>query len=531
MTSRAEWNPITPQGNSKMASRSVVVRERNERGFRNFLQNLKAIFRLFLTSENVDLATDALVEARHHLLDARGTLSLLIVEMERGDHNPTGLPTRTLQAPLQNLNRFVAQMINMLPAEVESGEQAENFDQGAAYSTSVTATQFGPGRKRYDISRDQLEHLRSLFFSWQKIADMLQVSVSTIQRRRREFGLSDEFERYSDITDDELDQIHASVTGNPREGPLTPNMGRRRFIGALRSRGLRIQRWRVSECLRRVDPIGTALRWRMTIHRRKYFVPTPNSLWHIDSGHKLIRYKLITHVCIDGKTRLLIYVSCCNNNKADTVLSLFQNGVEQWGLPSRVRCDYGMENFYVGQYMIEHRGEGRGSIITGSSVHNSRVERAHRDVYSGVLAFYARIFEAMEDEGILDISDDVHLFSLHHVYVPRINRSLNEFIQQMNNHPVSTENNQSPLQMWERGMLENMHSGHTALSSEEIEDFGVDLEGVLSVEEEDYQVNVTSPTIELTDQQLTQMPSPLQNDENCGVNIFKQCVELMYSFS
>ena len=128
---------------------------------------------------------------------------------------------------------------------------------------------------------------------------MLHVSVSTIQRRRREFGLSDEFDRYSDITDDELDQIHTSVTGNSREGPLTPNMGRR-------SRGLRIQRWRVSECLRCVDPIGTALRWRMTIHRRKYFVPTLNSLWHIDSGHKLTRYKMITHVCIDGKTRSLI---------------------------------------------------------------------------------------------------------------------------------------------------------------------------------------------------------------------------------
>ena len=81
-------------------------------------------------------------------------------------------------------------------------------------------------------------------------------------------------------------------------------------------------------------------------------------------------------------------------------------------------------------------------------------------------------------------------------------------------------------------MLENMHSGHTALLPEEIQDFGVDLYlgGVLSVEEEDYQVNVLSPTIELTDQQLTQMPSPLQNDENCGFNIFKQCVELNHSF-
>ena len=66
-----------------------------------------------------------------------------------------------------------------------------------------------------------------------------------------------------------------------------------------------------------------------------------------------------------------------------------------------------------------------------------------------------------------------------------------------------------------------MHSGHTALSSEEIEDFGVDLEGALLFQEEDYQVNVISPTIELTNQQLTQMLSPLQNDEKCGVNIFE----------
>ena len=268
----------------------------------------------------------------------------------------------------------------------------------------------------------------------------------------------------------------------------------------------------------------------MTIRRRKNFVPTPNSLWHIDSGQKLIRYKLIIHVCIDGKTRLLIYASCCDNNKADTVLSLFQKGVEQWGLPSRVRCDYGMENFYVSQYMIDHRGEGRGSIITCSSVHNSRVERPHRDIYSGVLAFYARIFEAMEDEGILEILDSVHLYSLHYVFIPRINRSLDDFIQKKNNHPVSSEKNQSPLQMWEKDMLDNMHSGYTALSPAEIDDFGVDPEGLSPVDEEDYQVNVSPPSIEVSDNHLTQMPCPLQGDENSGVNIFKQCVELLNLF-
>ena len=308
------------------------------------------------------------------------------------------------------------------------------------------------------------------------------------RRRRIEFGLSETFEKYSSVTDNELDIIYTSITSSASSGPLTPNIGRRRLIGALRSRGLHIQRRRVSECLRRNDPVGTALRWRMTIHRRKYYVPTPNSLWHIDSGHKLIRYKLITHVCIDGKTRLILYAACGNNNKAETVLMLFHNAVQKWGLPSRVRSDYGMENYHVAAYMIENRGEGRGSIITGSSAHNSRVERTHRVVYSGVLVFYARIFEQLEQDGCLNVLDDVHLFSLHHVYIPRIENSLQELVVQLNNQPVFTERNLSPLQMWEIGMLENMHSGHTGLNETEIEHFGMDPDSVLAIEDQDYQV-------------------------------------------
>ena len=37
-------------------------------------------------------------------------------------------------------------------------------------------------------------------------------------------------------------------------------------------------------------------------------------------------------------------------------------------------------------------------------------------------------------------------------------------------------------------MLENINSDHTALSKVETEEFGLGLDGVLSVEEEDYQV-------------------------------------------
>ena len=362
-------------------SRRVVLGERNEREFALFLQNLKSVLNILANIGEQELETDILVETRYRLLDASGTLSFLMNDLAGGVANVTGIPSSALQAPVQNMNHSLTQLIALLSSQIESRDNADFCDAlEVSYSAPLNLAQPGRGRKRYEITKDQVEHLRSLYFSWEAIAGILQISISTLQLQRKEFGLSDS--AYSEISDDELDEMYRGITGSPTTGILTPNIGRRRFIGALRSRGLNVQRWRVTECLRRVDPVGTALRWRMTIHRRKYYVPTPNSLWHIDTGHKLIRYKLITHFCIDGKTRLILYAACRDNNKAETVLSLFHNAVQRWGLPSRVRSDYGMENYLVAAHMIQHRGPGRGSIITGSSVHNSRVERTHRDVYS-----------------------------------------------------------------------------------------------------------------------------------------------------
>lgn len=48
---------------------------------------------------------------------------------------------------------------------------------------------------------------------------------------------------------------------------------------------------RLQESLRRVDAEGVYMRrLRMRVlRRRQYSVPAPNSLWHIDGNHKLIR--------------------------------------------------------------------------------------------------------------------------------------------------------------------------------------------------------------------------------------------------
>ena len=59
--------------------------------------------------------------------------------------------------------------------------------------------------------------------------------------------------------------------------------------GYLRASGCTIQRQRVRDSLIRVDPEGTASRWKKAIKRRVYKVATPNTMWHMDSHMKLIR--------------------------------------------------------------------------------------------------------------------------------------------------------------------------------------------------------------------------------------------------
>jgi len=188
---------------------------------------------------------------------------------------------------------------------------------------------------------------------------------------------------------------------------LTPGIGQTCMLGALRSRGVKVQHWRVRALLREIDPIGTVLRWQGPISRRKYNVRCPNSLWHIDGNHKLIRWRFVIHTAVDGYSRLALYVYCANNNESGTVLEQFQHACEAYGVPSRVRSDHGLENVGVACMILECHGTNRGSIITGSSVHNQRVERLHRDVTSGVLGNYRDQFYSMERCGILDPLNEV----------------------------------------------------------------------------------------------------------------------------
>ena len=51
-------------------------------------------------------------------------------------------------------------------------------------------------------------------------------------------------------------------------------------------------------------------------------------------------------------------------------------------MPSRVRCDQGLENVEVAKLVLAKKGVDRSSVLVGASVHNQRIERLWRDIHS-----------------------------------------------------------------------------------------------------------------------------------------------------
>lgn len=375
------------------------------------------------------------------------------------------------------------------------------------------------GAPSFFIPKIVLENHLDEGFRITEIAQMLHVSESTIYRRMRYFGLSKW--NFADITDADLDRQVQAICND------FPNCGEGMLRHILGEKGLKVQRMRLRDSLHRVDEFGIEERKRRRLHRRIYNVQGPNHLWHIDTNHKLIRWHFVVVGGIDGFSRLPVFLSCTDNNKAGTVLRCFLYGVEKYGLPSRVRSDKGMENVDVADYMISRRGVDRGSMITGKSTHNQRIERLWRDVFEGVLCLYYHLFYFMEDKQILDPLNEHHIAALHHVYLQRINEKLELWRQAWSHHRMRTTRS-SPLRLWIAGQLQNPTG--IELTEADIAGYGVD--GIVRDDEHhgDGRPIFGPPSYQMTAACLTELITEVSDQwvsNNYGIEVYQKATNII----
>ena len=239
-------------------------------------------------------------------------------------------------------------------------------------------------------------------------------------------------QRYSIISDAEIDEQVIRIQS------MHPQSGCHMIDGIFRSVGQVIQRRRIREALQRVDPVGSQRRLARALHRRVYRVPSPNALWYMDSNHKLVHWRFVVHGLIDGFSRMVLHLHVAGSNKADIVLTYFQQAVERYGLPCKVRSDMGGENTLVAQYMVQHPLRGPGSMVTGRSVHNQCIERLWRDLFTECTSYYYALFYALEDSGLLNHCREADLFALQFVFIDDIQQQLNQFKDGWNHHRMRT---------------------------------------------------------------------------------------------
>lgn len=209
-----------------------------------------------------------------------------------------------------------------------------------------------------------------------KLAKLLGIHRNTLTSCMKEHGVE---KWYSTISNHELDDLVNAFKVQ------RPESGYRYLVGHLQNCGLRIQRRRIVGALQRVDMLGRKLRNRKVIRRRKYRVKRPNSLWHVDGHHKLIRWGIVIHAFIDGFCRTVSFdcdvlhnsvlthikvtgIRASSNNLATTVLDLFLHAIDEYGMPSRGRGDRGGENLLCATYTVLRNGRNRGSFIWGGYV-------------------------------------------------------------------------------------------------------------------------------------------------------------------
>ena len=180
----------------------------------------------------------------------------------------------TLYEAIRHVQRYRSRFQEALEWS-HSGQNV--IDSSQFHLSSDSGTADTAGRPNIMLSREQVSGLISLGFKFKEVSKMVGVHPETLRKLRREWNLPVGRNVFTDMTEEQQDEMIQALLKE------LPNTGERLIMGALRARGIHVQRDRMRGSLRRLDPVGRALRRRLKIRRRVYSVPCANFLWYVYS--------------------------------------------------------------------------------------------------------------------------------------------------------------------------------------------------------------------------------------------------------
>lgn len=200
-------------------------------------------------------------------------------------------------------------------------------------------------------------------------------------------------------------------------------IGELNYYAYIRNAGFRCRFPELREVIHILNPDGPAFRQRKFLQRMIYGgfgMQGFNYVCHFDTWHKMIRWGFVVFLAIDGYSRTMFTVQIASNNTAQTALTAFMTGVQEYGLPDRTYSDHGGENRYIAKVMLRCRGLGRRSHMCGDSRRNTRVERHHYEIRHWVLQPYMDLFAYFEHVLHIDFTDYREKWCLHFMFLERM---------------------------------------------------------------------------------------------------------------
>ncbi|XP_016842846.1 uncharacterized protein LOC107981423 [Nasonia vitripennis] len=205
-----------------------------------------------------------------------------------------------------------------------------------------------------------------------------------------------------------------------------------------------VKRDTILDILRIVDPDGLAERLRHRLRRRKYNVPGPNFIWHIDGYDKLKPFGFAIHGGIDGFSRKILWLEVASsNNNPDIISYYYLKTVQKFDLlPTLVRSDKGTENCIVEslqqalRYDHEDSLSGADSFIKGRSTSNQRIEAYWSQMRREGVNFWINFFKDLRDTNLLNDSDVIEIEFLRYCFGPLLKYDLEVIRKEWNSHKI-----------------------------------------------------------------------------------------------